>query len=158
MHGEHLHHDYIDGPRLFGVIPTPADGSNAWAAGVAGAQTKYTQGIQNTTKDQAGLAVAAQAKALANYAQALQSGEWARRLQARGTSYWRSQSLALASRYGSSGTTGKANYQAAASQLYPFEQQLQQQIDQARAQGATPIQLVQMWMDGMAQFKQQYTP
>lgn len=158
MHGEHLHHQYIDGPREFNVIPSPQAGAQAWSAGVAGGQTKYTAGIQNTTKDQAGLAVQAQAKLLANFTQAVTSGEWARRLQARGTTYWKSQSLALASRYGASAQTGAANYQNAAQQLYPFEQQLQQSIDAARASGAAPIQLVQMWMDGMAQFKQQYTP
>ena len=158
MHGEHLHHEYIDGPREFGVIPSPQTGADAWSAGVAGGQTKYTAGIQNTTKDQAGLAIAQQAKALANYSQALQSGEWARRLSARGTAYWKSQSLLKAGNFGASVATGKANYVTAATQLYPFEQQLQQQIDQARASGASPIQLVQMWMDGMAQFKQQYTP
>ena len=143
---------------LRSVIPTPQAGADAWSAGVAAGQTKYTAGVQNTTKDQAALAVAAQAKALAAYTASLTSGEWARRLLARGSSYWRSQSLAKASRYGASASTGKANYQSAASQLYPFEQQLQQQIDAARANGATAIQLVQMWMDGMAQFKQQYTP
>src|SRR6266702_1996554 len=93
MHGEHLHHEYIDGPREFGVIPSPTDGATAWSAGVAGAQTKYTSGITNTTKDQAQLAIAQQAKALAGYTAALTSGEWARRLGARGTTYWKSQSL-----------------------------------------------------------------
>lgn len=143
---------------LRSVIPTPQAGAQAWSAGVAAGQTKYTAGVQNTTKDQAALAVARANAALAAYTAAITSGEWARRLQARGTTYWRSQTLAKASRYGASAQTGATNYQNAASQLYPFEQQLQQQIDAARANGATPIQLVQMWMDGMAQFKQQYTP
>src|ERR1700758_2745164 len=129
MHEWYSHFEYIDGPREFNVIPLPQTGAQAWSAGVAGGQTKYTSGVQNTTKDQAGLAVAQQAKALANYTAALTSGEWARRLQARGTAYWKSQTLAKAGNFGASASYGATNYQNAATQLYPFEQQLQQQID-----------------------------
>src|SRR6266404_2772138 len=110
MHEGHLHHEYVDGPRVFYVIPSPQTGGDAWGAGVAAGQTKYTAGIQNTTKDQAGLAIAQQAKALANYNAALTSGEWARRLAARGTAYWKTQSLAKAGNFGASAATGKANY------------------------------------------------
>lgn len=151
----HLHHFEPVSELVHYVIPTPQQGAQNWQAGVAGGQAKYTAGIQNTTKDQAALAAAQQSKALANYSQALTSGEWARRLN---TAKWKTNSLARAGNYGASAGYGAANYQNAATQLYPFEQQLQASIDAARASGASPIQLVQMWMDGMAQFKAQYTP
>jgi hypothetical protein len=141
------------------AIPTPQAGADAWSAGVAAAQTKFTSGVQNTTKDQAALAVAQQSAALANYTAAITSGEWARRLLARGTSYWKSQTVAKAANYGASANTGKGNYLTAAQQLYPYESNLQAQVD-AMPSGTRADSLARFtaWMDGMIAFKQQYTP
>ena len=150
----HLHHFEPTGEHVFYVIPSPQTGAQAYQAGVAGAQTKYTQGVQNTNRDQAANARAQQSKMLANFNQSIQDGRWSNNLD---TAKWRTNTLARAGNYGASAQYGAAAYQNAATQLYPFEQQLQATIDQARASGASPIQLVQMWMDGMAQFKQQYT-
>jgi hypothetical protein len=144
---------------VLGVIPSPQSGADAWSSGVSGAQTKYTSGVQNTNKDQAGLAVANQAALIQNFTNAVNSGEWARRVLARGTGYWKSQTLAKAGNYGSSATTGKNNYLTAAQQLYPYEAQLQGQID-AMPSGTRADSLARFttWMDGMIAFKNQYTP
>lgn len=140
-------------------IATPQAGADAWSAGVSGAGAKYTAAVQNTTKDQAGLAVANQAALLANFNAVVSSGEWARRVQARGTAYWKQQTVAKAANYATGATAGKGNYLNAANQLYPYESQLQAQID-AMPSGTRADSLARFttWMDGMIAFKAQYTP
>lgn len=147
---------YTGGIRF---VPTAQAGADAWSAGVSAAQSKYTSGVQNTNKDVVGLAVAAQGALLANFTQAVTSGEWARRLQARGTAYWKSTTIAKAANYATGATAGKGNYLNAANQLYPYEAQLQAQID-AMPSGTRADSLARFtaWMDGMIAFKQQYTP
>jgi hypothetical protein len=147
------------GYALLSVIPSPQSGADAWSSGVSSAQTKYVSGVQNTTKDQAGLAVAQQSALIQNFTQAVQSGEWARRVLARGTGYWKQRTVDKAASYGASASTGKGNYLAAAQQLYPYEAQLQQQVD-SMPSGTRADSLARFttWMDGMIAFKQQYTP
>lgn len=139
-------------------IPTPQAGAQAWTSGVSGAQTKYVNAIEATTDDVAGLAVQAQGRMVANWTNVVSSGEWARRVLARGTPYWKQQSVKKAGNYGASATTGQANYLNAAQQLYPYEQNLQAQVKQAKAQGAMPLDRFRLWMEGMIAFKGQYTP
>lgn len=140
-------------------IPTPQEGAAAWSQGVSGAQQKYTSAVQNTTADQAGRAVAQQNVMAANFANVVNSGEWARRVQARGTQYWKSQTVAKAGNYGASAQYGQPNYANAAQQLYPYEQQLQSQIDaMPKGTRADSIARFTQWMDGMITFGQQYTP
>lgn len=140
------------------AIPTPQQGADNWSAGVTGNTTKYKDRVANTTKDQAGLAVAQQAALKANFNAAVDSGLWASRVTAKGTPYWKQQTVAKADNWGNSATTGKGNYLAAAQQLYPYEAQLQAQVD-AMASGSRAASLARFttWMDGMIAFKQQYT-
>ncbi len=139
-------------------IPTPQQGADAWAAGVSGASQKYTDAVQNTTKDQAGLAVANQGALLANFTDAVASGRWAAKVMARGTAYWKAQTVAKAANYITGATAGKPNYLQAAQQLYAYESQLQQQID-AMPSGtrAASLQRMTAWFDGMIAFKSTYT-
>jgi hypothetical protein len=139
-------------------IPTPQAGADAWSAGVSGASQKYSDGVQNTTKDQAGLAVAAQGALLSNFTEAVASGRWAAKVMARGTSYWKSTTVAKAANYVTGATAGKGNYLTAAQQLYPYESQLQAQVD-AMPSGTRAASLARFttWMDGMIAFKQQYS-
>jgi hypothetical protein len=138
--------------------PSPTAGADAWSAGVSGASQKYVDGIRNTQKDQAGKAVAAQAALLANFTEAVASGRWAAKVMARGTAYWKSQSEAKAANFLTGATAGKANYLAAAQVLYPYETQLQAQID-SMPSGTRAASLARFttWMDGMIAFKQQYS-
>lgn len=139
-------------------VPTPQAGADAWSQGVSGATQKYADRVQNTNKDQAGLAVAAQSALLANFMEAVNSGRWAAKVQARGTQYWKQQTVAKAANYATGAQAGKGNYLQAAQVLYPYEQQLQAQID-AMPSGSRAAALARMttWMDGMIAFKNQYT-
>lgn len=141
------------------AIPTPQAGADAWSAGITNNTVKYESAVQGTTKDQAALAVAAQANLKANFNAAVDSGLWAARVQARGTAYWKSQTVAKSGNWGNSATYGKANYLTAAQQLYPYESQLQAQVD-AMPSGNRAASLARFttWMDGMIAFKQQYRP
>lgn len=93
-------------------------GSNWQSAGTR-AQPNYVAGVQNTTKDQAALAVAQQQTLLNNFTQAVQSGRWAQGVTRRGTAYWKSQSEAKANNYGTGYTAGAQNYAAAAAKFMP---------------------------------------
>jgi len=141
------------------AIPTPQQGATNWSAGITGNTTKYKDNVQNTTKDVAQLAVNQKANLKANFNAAVDSGLWENRLLARGTSYWKNQTVAKADNWGNSAQTGQANYLTAAQQLYPYEQQLQSQVD-AMPSGSRAASLARFttWMDGMIAFKQQYRP
>jgi hypothetical protein len=140
------------------ALPTPTAGAQAWSDGVTNGVTKYKDRVQATTADQAQLAVNQQAVLKSNFNAAVDSGKWAARVLARGTSYWKSQTVAKSDNWGNSATTGKANYERAAAQLYPFEQQLQQQV-QGMAKGTRAASLARFtaWMDGMIAFGDSYT-
>jgi hypothetical protein len=140
------------------VKPASAWGS-AWGSGVAGASQKYTDGINNTTVDVAGKAIAAQAALLANFTNAVTSGEWARRLAAVGTAGWKSAAIAKAANYTTGATAGLSRYNNFATQAQPFW------TNASGAIGGMPsgnrgaaLARVGAWMDAMATFKQSYTP
>lgn len=140
------------------ALPTPSAGAQSWSDGVTAGTQKYKDRVQSTTKDQAQLAVDQQAVLKANFNAAVDSGKWAGRVLARGTGYWKSQTVAKADNFGNSATYGKSNYERAASQLYPAEQQLQSQIDSMpKGTRAASLARFTAWMDGMIAFGQQYT-
>src|SRR5882724_4133134 len=92
----------------------------AWQQGVGGAQQKYTDGIQNTSVDVVGKAIAAQPALLANFTNSITSGEWARRLAAVGTAGWKAAAIAKAANYLNGATAGLPRYQNFAQQAQPF--------------------------------------
>ena len=140
------------------VAPAQTWGSN-WQTGVGGASQKYTDGINNTSVDVVGKAIAQQAALLANFTQAVSSGEWARRLAAVGTSGWKSASIAKAANYVTGATAGLPRYQNFAQQAQPFWANASQAIDgMASGNRAAALARVGAWMDAMATFKQSYTP
>ncbi len=140
------------------VAPASTWGQN-WSAGVQGAQQKYADGIQATTVDVVGRAIAQQGALLAGFTAAVTSGEWARRLAAVGTSGWKSASQAKAANYGTGATAGKPKYDSFASQAQPVWSQLSGAIDGMPSGGkGNALARVGAWIDGMAAFKQQYTP
>ena len=100
-----------------------------YTAGASAGQAAYSAGVQATTKDPTALAVAAQAKLQANFLAALQSGRWARNLQAVGASGWKAAVLAKAANYGVGIAAGATKYQAAYQSMLPQMQSLQAQID-----------------------------
>jgi hypothetical protein len=140
-------------------MATPQQWADNWSAGVGGAQQKYTDGINATTTDVVGKAIANQGALLANFTNAVTSGEWARRLAAVGTQGWKSAAIAKAANYAVGAQAGKPRFQNFASQAQPFWQNASNAIDgMASGNRAAALARVGAWMDAMATFKQSYTP
>jgi hypothetical protein len=110
-------------------IPDAQSFADKWVTRTGAASQDYAQGVAQSGKDQAGLAIAAQARLLSNFQQAVQSGKWAQRLRAVGTQGYKD---AVAAK-------GVANFQngvqaardkvaAAAAPLLAFESNLQRQV------------------------------
>jgi len=148
--------------RYIGTIApmaTPQQWADSWSAGVGGASQKYTQGIQDTTVDVVGKAIAQQASLLANFSAAVTSGEWARRLAAVGTQGWKSAAIAKAANYVTGAAAGKTRFQNFAQQAQPFWANASAAIDgMPSGDRGSALARVGAWMDAMATFKQSYTP
>jgi hypothetical protein len=140
------------------VAPAQTWGAN-WSAGVSSAGTKYTDGINATTVDVVGKAIANQGALLANFNAVVSSGEWARRLAAVGTAGWKAAAIAKAANYITGATAGLSRYQNFAQQAQPFWSNLQATVDGMPSGSlADSLQRVNAWMQGMQQFAQAYTP
>lgn len=94
-------------------MKTAAQAAQNWVNAAGRATTDYVAGVQNTTKDQAALAVAQQAQLVANFNASVTSGRWAAGVQRRGTAYWKTQTEKKATNY-SSGYSAGAQNQASA--------------------------------------------
>jgi len=140
-------------------MATPQQWADNWSTGVGGASQKYTDGINATTIDVVGKAIANQGALLANFQQAVNSGEWARRLAAVGTSGWKAAAIAKAANYATGATAGKARFQNFASQAQPFWTQAAGAIaGMASGNKAASMARVSAWYDAMQTFKASYTP
>jgi hypothetical protein len=102
-------------------VKTAAQAAANWANSAGRAATAFQEGVQSTTKDQAGLAVAQQATLLANFNTAVSSGRWAAGVQRRGTPYWKSQTLAKVGNYSTGFTAGAANQASAIGKILNAE-------------------------------------
>jgi len=101
----------------------------AYTAGASAGATAWAAGVQSTTKDPTALAVAAQAKLQANFLAALQSGRWARNLQAVGSAGWKAAVQLKSGNYTTGVGAAGPKYQAAYQAMLPQMQSLQAQID-----------------------------
>ena len=82
-------------------MKTAAQAAAKYQASAATAQQTWLDGINGTTVDVMGRAVNAIPAAIAGYTQSLQSGAYARAVQASGgTANWKTQSAAKAANYG----------------------------------------------------------
>lgn len=93
-----------------------------WTQGAQQGTTRYTEGIQGTTVDVVGRAIAAQPKLLANVQQAITSGHWARRLSEVGTGGWKQAAIAKAGNYATGIAAGASKYQTAMQTWLPIIQ------------------------------------
>jgi hypothetical protein len=105
-------------------VKTAAQAASNWTNSAGRATADYTAGVQNTQKDQAALAVAAQARLLANFTSAVTSGLWAAGVQRGGTAYWKAQTQAKSANYGVGFAAGTSNYAAAAQKIIAAEQNI----------------------------------
>ena len=93
-----------------------------WQQSTGTGQQRYSEGVQATQKDVVALAINAQQKMLTNVTQAVTSGFWARRLQARGTAGWKSQTIAKAANWSVGIQAGLQDYQTAMQTWLPIIQ------------------------------------
>src|SRR3954452_16493775 len=84
-----------------------------WTQSAGTAQTRFTEGVQSTTVDPTQLAIAAQAKLLQGFNEAVQSGRWARNLAQVGAGGWKQATLAKANNYSTGIAAGAGKYQSA---------------------------------------------
>lgn len=103
------------------VIKSPADAATKWGTRSSAAQAQYTQGVQNTQKDQAALAAAAEP----NWSNAVAAAAAAHRFSARilkaGTAKWKAGVAALGgTRYqqGVTAPNAQANYTAGVTPIF----------------------------------------
>ncbi|HTR78230.1 MAG TPA: hypothetical protein VMH39_08975 [Gemmatimonadaceae bacterium] len=101
-----------------------------WTNGAAGGQQAYVDGINGTTVDVVGNAIAAQSAMVSGFTQAVTSGRWARNLQAVGTSGWKTASVAKAANWGVGISAGQQKYQQAMSIWLPIIDSLAAQAKQ----------------------------
>lgn len=90
-----------------------------WQQGAGGAQQAFTDGVNNTTVDVVGRAIANQAGLLQGFNDAVNSGRWAGALQRVGTSGWKSRTAAKAANYGVGITAGVDAFSSAMATWLP---------------------------------------
>jgi len=100
-----------------------------WQSRTSGAQQSYVDGVNNTQKDPTQLAINAQARLLANFQNAVNSGKWANRLRAIGKGGWQASVDAKANNFSTGVNAAVGKVTAAFQPLLQYENNLQQQVD-----------------------------
>jgi hypothetical protein len=105
-----------------------ATAAQRWQSAASTAQTRFTEGVQNTQKDPTALAAAQAQKMLNGVQQAITSGRWQRRLSEVGQAGWKSATLAKANNYSTgiqaSGSKYQQGYGAFAAYMQPYQNQI----------------------------------
>ncbi len=114
---------------------TPAEMVQKWKTKVQSSGAAYAAGVQNTSVNPMQLAVAQQAKLLANFTASVNGGRWASRLNATPVAYWKSQANLAQNKYAMGATTGEAKYAAFATRAQPVYAQMRQA---SQAAGSDP--------------------
>ena len=84
-----------------------------WTNSAGTAQANYSAGVQATTVDVVGNAIAAQGAMVANFSASVTHGTWARNLSAVGTQGWKAATVAKASNYATGFQAGAQKYATA---------------------------------------------
>lgn len=131
--------------------------ASAWVdrykAGAGAGQSNYVSGVQGTTVDVVGRAIAAKSALVAGFNEAVSSGKWERKLQAVGTSGWKSAAVAKAGNYATGIAAGADRYAAAAQKLQPYVQAGQDMIKSMPAGGGGNARArLNAWFDYMSQY------
>lgn len=101
-------------------MKSPAQWGQRWQAGAAGGQQSWTEGIQTTSVDVMGRAIANKGAAVAGYTASITSGAWERAIASSGgTANWKSQSLKKAANYATGIAAGGDKYNAFANKFAP---------------------------------------
>jgi hypothetical protein len=137
------------------MIPDAATVADRWAQSAGQAQTRFTEGVQSTTKDPTSLAIGQQAKLVQNFNSAVQNGRWQRGLQKVGKQGWQAATIAKAQNYSVGVNAAKSKYAEAIAPVLAVEAQLQSQI--ASMPSATiqdSINRATAWMTGLHNWAQ----
>lgn len=133
-----------------------ATAAQRWQQAASTAQTRYTEGVQNTQKDPTALAAAQASKMLAGVQQSITSGRWQRRLAEVGRAGWQSATLAKANNYSTgiaaSGTKYQQGYGAFAAYMQPYQNQIQSMPKNSLADS---IARATAWIQNAANYKTQ---
>lgn len=95
-----------------------------WQQGMAQAGNAYVKGTSGVTSSPMAAAAAKSQQALANYTNAITSGQWANALNATPISYWKSQCQGAAAKLASGATKGTPKYTQAMTALAPVHAQM----------------------------------
>lgn len=107
-----------------------------WQRGMGQAGAAYTAGTAAVTASPMAAAAAQQQKAIMNFTAALQSGQWAAKLNATSMQYWKQQCAQAAAKLSQGAQKGQAKYTAAINALQPVYQEMRNAADAA---GTDPI-------------------
>jgi hypothetical protein len=133
-------------------VKTAAQAAQNWSGSAGRAQTAFVAGVQATTKDQAALAVAAQARLVQGFNDAVNSGRWARGVQRGGTGYWKSQTEAKAGNFGTGFAAGANNFSLAINKIIQAEASIVNTLP-ARGDITANLQRANAFALGMHQLK-----
>jgi hypothetical protein len=127
----------------------------AWQAGTGTGQQRYLDGVASSDIDVVGRAIASQNALVANFQQSVQSGLWARRLQAAGNQGWKNGVSTKGGQNWSNGIQAAGpKYQAKMQAVLQVEAGLQSTIQQMPS-GTPAANDARMlaWANGMRQAK-----
>lgn len=110
------------------AVVSAAEAASRWVGAAAGAQQRYVDGVQGTSKDPTQLAIAAQNKLLANVTQAITSGRFARNLGKVGKSGWQAAVQAKQANYSTGIQASQSKYEAAIGPVLQQISTLQSQV------------------------------
>lgn len=96
---------------------TPQQLIERYRQGVAGASTRYRQGVEQTSKDWAGNWSNSQTLMTRRWNEAVSSGRMARRVQETGTQGWKQKTVSKAQNYGASAERAAEGYSQRAAQV-----------------------------------------
>jgi hypothetical protein len=102
-------------------VKSAQQGSANWASSAGRAQTAYQQGVEGYNGDWAGATVAQEGALLQGVQQAITSGLWRARVNAKGTAGWKSDTVAKLANYGVGFTAGAARQAAAMQKILAAE-------------------------------------
>lgn len=118
------------------ALPTPADMVAKWKNRVQAAGPAYAAGTLNCTVNPMQLAVAQQAKMVANWQQSVNSGRWASRTNAVPVATWKAQCGLAQNKYTQGALTGEGKYTTFANKAIPVYTQMRAAANNA---GNDPI-------------------
>lgn len=153
----HLHRtEVLDGERVH-YVASPQAGADAWVQGAGAKTQKWAENLASTQKDIVGRAIAQSQVAAANYADSINSGRWAAKLQAVGNAGIKDAARRKQANFGTGVANAKDKYLASAQKLYPYIAQGQAMIDgMASGNINASKQRATAWIDFMHAGKGQF--